>query len=516
MHLLLGLSSANFLTACQPPIPPDDTGEGVADTGIDDTATDDTDDTGLSGPATLAIGEVADMTENDDGSVSVDVTEAGTYVVILVSQSILQGTSFGYADAAESEARTEAADAMPALPERIGPPLTRAAVGDEREFTVYDGSGYETVTAEVTAVDGALTVWTDLTTTNELGTVDADTVQGVLDTFNGFVLARERQAFGEESDVDGNGQIELLLSYAVNQYGAVAYVTQCDIGRTSGCGNSGNGSEVVYLGIPDPDDAYGTVSGISETVAHELNHLIYGWHKYVAQGQPDADENIYLTEGMSALAQDLTGYNNGNQYVWAAALDAEEYLGEGSSIDSVSVNDFLRGSGYYDVDRDGPLRGAAYLYLRYLFEQMGGMTVEADGTLVDAGGFAFLHDWFDAPELGSDTVPATTGREVNDVTMDWYTALLVTGLVENDNPAWTYQDQVVDPVTGYNFGVDPHALIHGWLQLEGPKVQKIGRADGSLRAGGVEYLKVEVEAGVGVAVPVDADAKAQARILRIE
>jgi hypothetical protein len=368
----------------------------------------------------------------------------------------------------------------------------------------------------VTAVDGYLTVWNDLTTPNEIGVLDEQTVQGVIDNFNGFVLDRERQVFGEESDVDGNGQIDLLISYAVNQYGAVAYVTQCDIGRTAGCGDRGNDAEVIYLGVPDPEDPYGTVNGISETVAHELNHLIYGWHKYVAQGQPDEDENIYLTEGMSALAQDLTGYNNGNQYVWAAALDAEQYLGDGNSIDAVSVNDFLRGTGYYDNERDGPLRGAAYLYLRYLFEQMGGMSVDGTGAFTDNGGIAFLHDWFDAPELGNDTVEATTGRAVKDVTMDWYTALLVSGTVDNDNPLWNYEDRVVDPITGYEFGVDTYALIHGWLQLEGPKVQKLSRADESLRAGGVEYLKTEVEAGETVSIAVDPDAKVQARILRIE
>ena len=58
------------------------------------------------------------------------------------------------------------------------PPLSRAVVGEQRQFTVYDGSGYVPVTAEVT----------------------------------------------------GNGQIDILLSYTVNQYGAVAYVKDSPTG----------------------------------------------------------------------------------------------------------------------------------------------------------------------------------------------------------------------------------------------------------------------------------------------
>jgi hypothetical protein len=296
----------------------------------------------------------------------------------------------------------------------------------------------------------------------------------------------------------------------------VAYVTSCDIGATVGCGGSGNDGEIIYMGVPDPESSYSTASAISELVAHELNHLIYGWHKYIVQERPNERENIYLTEGMSALAQDLTGYNNGNQYVWAAAIDATEYLGPDASIDSVSVNDFLRGETYYDADRDGSLRGGAYLYLRYLFEQAGGMTVGSDGTLTDAGGMAWLHDWFDQAALGEETVLATTGREIADINLDWYTALVVTGRVENSNPAWNFEARVADPITGYEFGVDPYERIHGWLKLNGPLVQELDAADGSIRAGGVEYLSVSLSEGGVLEIPVDPDAAAVARVLRVE
>ncbi|GDX79204.1 hypothetical protein LBMAG42_10150 [Deltaproteobacteria bacterium] len=493
----------------------DETGSG----GVDTADSGDTADTGEpTGPADLEIGGVAEMTTGE-GDVSVTVAKKGTYIVQLVSLATAQGREYPYGDAAAEAVMAEpepAGDRPPRAPPRSGPPLSAVAEGDERAFTVYDGYDYVTVTAKAMAVTDAVVLWEDQTTPNGLGSLDQEVVDGVLASVEELVLPRERAIFGQESDVDGDGKIAILLSYTVNMYGAVAYVTQCDIGRTAGCGSSGNNGEIVYLGVPDPEGSYGTVNGITETVAHEFNHLIYGWHRFVAQDRETAEENIYITEGMSALAQDLTGYNNGNQYVWAAALDTTDYLGPTASTDFVSVNDFLRGEGYYDADRDGTLRGASYLYLRYLFEQAGGMHVESDGTQVDDGGMAFLHAWFDSPALGEETVADVTGLALEDTIMDWYTALVCTGLVETGDPRWSYQVREMDPVTGYEYGVDPYDTIHDWLTLTGPPIQKLSRADESIRAGGVEYIEVKLDEGEAFSLAIEPRAEARARIIRVE
>ena len=479
--------------------------------------TNDTADSGAgSHPTTdLAVGGIAEV-DGASGEVTVTVANAGTYILALVSLAEDQGASFGYGASADAAVRRTPPDPVPALPPRRAPPMAAANVGDERTFTVYDGSAWQTITAKATAVSDTAVLWEDQTTPNEIGTVDEATVEGVLTALSGIVLPRERANFGAESDVDTDGKLAILLSYTVNQYGAVAYVSQCDIGHSAGCGNAGNDAEVVYVGIPDPDDKYGTVAGITETVAHELNHLIYGWHRFVGPGRGNASENIYITEGMSALAQDLTGYNNGNQYVWAAALDATDALGPYASTDSVSVNDFLRGDGYYDTDRDGTLRGASYLFLRYLFEQAGGISVDAVGSQTDAGGMGFLHAWFDADPLGADTVEAASGIPLETAILDWYTALVCTGLVETGDSRYAYQDRVEDPLTGYSYGVNPYDTIHGWLELHGPPIQDLAEADGSLRAGGVEYLRVDLAAGETLSVPVAAEALAKGRLIRAE
>jgi hypothetical protein len=471
-------------------------------------------DTGSSEPRPIAPGETSDFVTNDDGSVSVEVLEAGTYVVVLFSKAVTQGTTFGYGENAGAGAVvTDPPDALP-MPDDTPMVSSRAvAEGDTRQFTVYDGNTYVTVDATATSVTDAVVVWTDTTTPNDIGVLDEETIDGVLDSFETIVVPRERQIFGEISDVDGDGKLAVLLSYTVNLYGAQAYVTWCDIGAQNGCRGTTNGGEIIYMGIPDPESRYSSVDGITETFAHELNHLIYAWHKYVALDQADAAENVYLTEGMSALAQDLTGYNNGNQYVWASVFQSTFY---DTTVDDVSLNDILRGESYYDAERDGALRGAGYLFLRYLFEQAGGMVVHEDGTLEDAGGMAWAQDWFGSAELGPDAVVSTTGRDTLDVALDWYTALVATGLVEVTDPRFTYQDRVADPITTYEYGVDPYANVHGWLELSGPPIQPVDEADGEIRAGGVEYLEVVLDEPGTLTIPVDADARAAARLLRVE
>jgi hypothetical protein len=471
-------------------------------------------DTGTPTGEIHPVGDVFDLPATATG-VGGEIPDAGTYVVILFSAAADQDRLFGYGTAAGEASRTGLA-----RPRRLpasGAPGPTAARGGRRSFRVWNGEAAVTVEAEADFVTDELVIWRDVTTESPLGDIDEDTLDGVIERFEGIVLPRMRQEFGEESDVDGSGRIDVLLSYTVNQYGAVAYVSWCDIAAIQGCGSWGNDGEILYMGIPDPESSYSSPNAITEVWAHEMTHLVYAWHKWVGTGQLDARENVYVTEGMSALAQDITGYNNGNQYVWAAAIDMRDYYeDEEASIQGVSINDILRGSSSYATDRDGTLRGAVYLFLRYLFEQAGGMTVSEAGTLTDAGGFAWLHAWLGRSEMGAACAEATTGRALEDLALDWYTALVVTGRDLNDDPRWNYQDRVQDPLTTFEFGVDPFATIHGWLTLRGPPVQPLTSADGEIRAGGVEYLETVLDTPGRIDVPVDPDALPKARVFRIE
>ncbi len=477
-------------------------------------AADDTADTADTSSA-FPVGAVVEMDTSDAG-VSMSFEEPGTYIVILFSQAEDLSTHYGYGSQADTAARVEQPDPRP--PHAFGIAPQSAMMPDIREFTVWNGSNAVTIQAEVEELTDELVIWRDITTENPLGDIEEETFEDIVEKFEGIVMPRTEQIFGEISDVDGSGRIDVLTSYTVNQYGAVAYVSQCDIGNVFGCGSWGNDGEIIYVAYPDPESSYSSANALVEIWAHEINHLVYAWNKYLQNDLLNAQENIYLTEGFSELAQDLTGFNNGNQYIWAAAIDMRDfYSDEDFSTQGISINDVLRGDGYYDYDRDGPLRGAAYLFLRYLFEQQGGMIVNDDGSLEDAGGMAWVQDWFTNPELGADCVEATMGQDLLDLAMDWYTAIVVSGRDLNDDPTINYQDRQWDPLTSFEFGVDTYANIHGWLQLNGPPVQPLDEADGQIRAGGVEYLEIEItEAGQRVEIPVAPDALPRARAFRIE
>lgn len=469
-----------------------------------------------SGPAPLLleVGDVADMTTEVDG-VSARIGNAGTYVVILVSTAAEQGTLFGYGPNSSMSVRSEPPDPPPPQ-SRPGPgPSPKIEVGDTRSFVVDNGGPQlVTIQAAVTAVTSHFVLWEDRTTPNPIGSIDRAKVDQVLADLASVVVPREEQLFGAVSDVDSDGRIGVVLSYTVNQYGARAYVNWCDIIADVGCGAAGNDGEFIYLAIPDPTDRASSVNGIVETVAHELSHLIYAHHKIALAGA-SGDENIYVTEGMAALAQDLTGYNNGNQYVWAAAIDTYDDTLQ-QSTQQLSVNDLLRGNSYYDEERDGALRGGGYLLLRYLFEQQGGMAIStARGEYTDQGGIAWLHAWYGSPLQGVAAVEQTTGRTVQDLALDWYTAIVVSGRGLNDDPAYNYQPRVTDPITGYQYGVDPFATIHGWLTLHGPPIVDADLCDGEIRSGGVEYLRYVTEPGE-IWLPVDPQALPRARLFRIE
>jgi len=463
-------------------------------------------------PLLLEVGDVADMT-TEPGGVGAQVGNAGTYVAILVSTAEQQGTLYGYGPNAPLSLRLEPPDPPP--PPSPGPgPSPKVNVGDTRSFVVDNGLQLVTIQAAATAVTSHFVLWEDRTTPNEIGSVDRVKIDQVLADLASVVVPREQQLFGAISDVDSDGHIGVLLSYTVNQYQARAYVSWCDIISDVACGGAGNDGEFIYLAIPDPTDRASSVNGIVETVAHELSHLIYAYHK-VALAGASGDENIYVTEGMAALAQDLTGYNNGNQYVWAAAIETYDDTLQ-QSTQQLSINDLLRGNTYYSEDRDGALRGGGYLLMRYLFEQQGGMAVStARGEYTDLGGISWLHDWYDSAAQGVVAVEQTTGRDVRDIAMDWYTAIVVSGRGINDDPNYNYQPRVTDPITGYQYGVDPFATIHGWLTLHGPPIVDAEQCDGEIRAGGVEYLRYVTEPGA-IWIPIDPQALPRARLFRIE
>lgn len=382
------------------------------------------------------------------------------------------------------------AQQCPERPEAPGklPPTPPPEPGDIVTFQVPFGMLVLDVEAKAMLVTDSVVIYNDITTENPLEDVTLETMQQFAELFETVVQPREHFFWGKESDVNGDGKVDLLFSHLVNQSEAYAFVSHCDLLDPGFCG-FGNEREVIYVAIPDPEEKIHSPEAYAELIAHEFNHSIYFAHKFLFNDQPEENENIYITEGMSGLAQDLTGYNRGNQFVASAGL---------SDVNDISAPDLHRfePGAQYDPVRDGALRGASYLFLRYVFDQADGESMEPDGTFLPSCGSQLLHRWVNSPFTGPDLVEEVTGLSYETVIANWFTALAVSnrpgvGTGGKVDPVYQYLPTSTDPVTGNQRGMDLWGMVMGFYKLTGPAVQPIGDADGKLREGGVEYLLVK-------------------------
>ena len=490
-------------------------------------------DSGTDGSAddsTLDLGEVRELEVDEEGSVSFELeTEFADerYVLLLASLSREPTQAYEYSVSLNEEVlgepdRTGSLEACPPDPSAsklVGwneavhaafagmkdihtPDADPPNVGDMIDLTIKGGAGYEQIQAEVMIVSSELVIAFDRTTDPTMS-VDVTILNDVADNFADTVLPRERIYFGQESDVNSDGHVTMLFSPLVFTAtgGVTAYVFPCDLlpVGTPGCPAS-NEQEIIYLSPPDMLSSYmGTSDAITETVAHEFQHAIYFYRKFILNGNETEDESAYITEGMSAMAQDVSGFQAGNRYVAGAAIDG---------VDSILMADILAYTWGYNEEKDGIYRGAAYLLLRYLFEQLGSDAISSSGVIDDLGGVTFLNQMSDLASYGYEGVEQAAGYSADVFIPDLYTAMLMDdrekdGVLINQDSTYAFDDMWDDPITGKPHGVTMnYELADGSWQVEGVAVQQ-GGVDGSIFSGGVEYILVEAVEDNGV-VTIDA------------
>jgi hypothetical protein len=191
-------------------------------------------------------------------------------------------------------------------------------------------------------------------------------VREVGDRFDTESYVKDTETFGSESDIDGDGQVTILLTPTVNALNAgasptdgiiIGFFFSLDVVPAVSPGTS-NAREMFYGFVPDPSGRFGppiprdfAIPTLDEVFAHELQHMIsFNQHVLVRGSQP---EQLWLNEGMSHLAEDLNGFDDGN--VARASL----YLADPASNGLALVFDTLAA------------RGAAFLFLRWLGDQLG-------------------------------------------------------------------------------------------------------------------------------------------------
>jgi hypothetical protein len=211
---------------------------------------------------------------------------------------------------------------------------------------------------------------------------------GFVDRLGGLFESRiypsDRVVFGEESDVDRNGKLFIVMSHELGAHlnggWLLGYFGNDDLLRarddSPDCGGSGsNHADIIYLnsfgnalsnGYP-ADDAASTL--FPATIAHELQHLI-NLNRRCLQRKCAGPEDTWINEGLSKLAEDLSGFGwnagegrwEGTQYLARGGDVIRGYDGrsltrwEGDPIGNYQgTHSFLR----YFADRRGPAFAAA-------------------------------------------------------------------------------------------------------------------------------------------------------------
>ncbi len=309
-------------------------------------------------------------------------------------------------------------------------------VGDIEYFSVLGGlsslSTYKSVSAEVKCVGNNIIFYVD----SETDTLSNSDIQSLCDEFD-TTVDEEYSIFGEPSDVNSDGHIAVLMTPQVNRLGAMGggIITGFFFANDLYSSANSNQREIIYTMVPDPSGKFGTKipkdfamdNLLPAVLPHELQHAI-NYNLKVFENEIASEEN-WLNEALSHFSEDRLGYGMENPS---------------------RVEVFLSNPSYYGVASAGSPslaeRGAAYLFLRYLYEQ-------ADD------GDQFIWDLMHSEYAGVENVEmAFNGKDesfdqFSEFMIRWTTAMIMTSFNISTDERFAYAERVQDEQTGNWKGV---------------------------------------------------------------
>ena len=313
-------------------------------------------------------------------------------------------------------------------------------VGQVETLQVLKGNnnlaGCEAVEAEVLAVGDYVACYLDRSIPAEyIDQVEMNRLCGIYDS----IAEYEHSLFGKPSDVDNDGLLHVLMTYAVNRQNDPTTVE-----RLAGFFYSGdlypiekescsNEREMLYMIAPDPDGLQGPVEPVNTILgkspalfAHEYQHAINFNQRVIVNNLTRHD--AWLNEGMSQLIEDLSGYNYGN-------YDEYQYFLISSPNGRLYGHWTMFHASY----------GASYLLLRYLYEQADDKT-------------GFLRAIMDGSDPGIDNLMSAIAARSDitstyDMMLRWTAAMIMSDKKASKDPRYSYASPVQNPSTGYWGGI---------------------------------------------------------------
>ena len=328
--------------------------------------------------------------------------------------------------------------------------------------------------------------------------------------FDTLVYPIDVGAFGEPTDIDGNGRIGLIFTLEVNRLtsnGSPTYVGGFTFSRdlfpiagsdrARACVGSNEG-EFFYLLAPDP---LGRVNGNRRTtgfvdtnttavIAHEFQHLINASRRLYVNKTPKFEEK-WLDEGLAHIAEELLFYREAELAPRAnlstADIRATATRTTAFNLDMVSGGNVARYRSYllhtaksspFAADDSLSTRGAAWNLLRYLADR----AVPSDGNIF----FRLVN----GSAVGIANLQAVFGQDVGSRLRDWSVSHAVDDLadtsLELQQPSWNWRSI--------------YAGLYGGYPLQTLPMTNGSTYPGTLVAGGAAFYRLSVPGGSNATV----------------
>ncbi|MCB9793351.1 MAG: hypothetical protein H6741_11580 [Alphaproteobacteria bacterium] len=340
-------------------------------------------------------------------------------------------------------------------------PFDQSDIGSARQtFNVnnaYEGDETSPVRAKLWAIGDYVSIWVDDEVPidwdfNCDGVIDVPAdfnaygfnncdLQTVADIADNNVIVNLRALFGDESDINGDGKVSVVITPVLNTVPlsseeeddwsqVVSYADPVtDLNEFNEDNNPGSDEqEVIYVFAPDPYGFYNpffpttvaeyTSMGLQAEIARSFLKLIL-YNTHVLSYEPDTGaedtggissagqpEDAWLTEVLGAIAADYCGF--GAVYF----SDAWRYL-DASYLFSLTAFD-------QDSLFAADSRGAQYLFGLWLMEVYGE---------------DLLPTLAQTEYIGVDNVEAATGTDFESLIRDWQIAMLVTDVTNSSGDA---------------------------------------------------------------------------------
>jgi len=526
----------------------DDSGITGDDTAVDDSATDDsaiddsaTDDSG-GGSGMDEEGDVAAIGVNED---ELDLSDASgdsnleqDFFLIAVNSSNTDGgyrlrytpASTSGSEGPPAPAASTADQAVSPIDQRnrslqaerqpvqqlVAPPTVydQSDIGTARQtynvLSQYEGEETSPVRTRLWAIGDYVYMWVDEEVPIDWdydcdGTIDQPAdynaygfnncdLQTVADIVDNNIIVNIRALYGEESDINGDGKVSVVISPVLNTVPlsssdeddwpqVVSYADPVtDLNDFNDEQNPGSDEqEVMYVFAPDPYGFYNpffpttvaeyTSMGLAAEIARSyLKLVLYNTHvlSYEAEEDPEVlppesagqPEATWLAEVLGAIAADYCGF--GAPYYgdsWRY-LDAS-YLFSLTAFDQESL--FAANS-----------RGAQYLFGLWLVERFG---------------TELLTNLAQTEYTGVDNIEDATGEDIVDLIREWQIAMLVTDVSNSDGEALVTSDD------GYTLYAQAESLSAPTTAPETPSAGVFYGANGHQRGFNVRGPNRWIEGG---------------------